>query len=204
MVRVFVNGPGERSSIPSRVIPKTKNIVLNASFLNTHHYKIRIKSKWSNPGKEISPFPTNGSSNLAQTTRHSYSQQQQQQKKRTHPIVDFAVPADHRVKLKESKKRDKYKDLARERKEKKTMEHERDVDIGRKWSARYSHQSIATETGRLGNKRMSRDHSRYSIIEVGQNTEKSPGDLRTLAVTRTPLRNYQLTLVSKTLKRVRL
>ena len=29
-------------------------------------------------------------------------------------IVDFAVPADHRVKLKESKKKDKYLDLARE------------------------------------------------------------------------------------------
>ena len=28
--------------------------------------------------------------------------------------MDFAVPADHRVKLKESKKRDKYLDLARE------------------------------------------------------------------------------------------
>ena len=28
--------------------------------------------------------------------------------------MDFAVPADHRVKLKESKKREKYLDLARE------------------------------------------------------------------------------------------
>ena len=31
-------------------------------------------------------------------------------------IVDFSVPADHRVKLKECKKRDKYLDLARESK----------------------------------------------------------------------------------------
>ena len=29
-------------------------------------------------------------------------------------IVDFAVPADHRVKLKECEKRDKYLDLTRE------------------------------------------------------------------------------------------
>ena len=29
-------------------------------------------------------------------------------------VVDFAVPADHRIKLKESEKRDKYLDLARE------------------------------------------------------------------------------------------
>ena len=35
-------------------------------------------------------------------------------KKRTYRRVDFAVPADHRVKLKESEKRDKYLDLARE------------------------------------------------------------------------------------------
>ena len=36
------------------------------------------------------------------------------QKKRTCRIVDFAVPANHRVKLKESKKKVKYLDLARE------------------------------------------------------------------------------------------
>ena len=34
--------------------------------------------------------------------------------KRTWKIVDFAVPADHRVKLEESEKKDKYLDLARE------------------------------------------------------------------------------------------
>ena len=34
-------------------------------------------------------------------------------KKRSYKIVDIAVPADHRVKLKESEKRDKYLDLAR-------------------------------------------------------------------------------------------
>ena len=35
-------------------------------------------------------------------------------KKRICKIVDFAVPADHRLKLKECEKRDKYLDLARE------------------------------------------------------------------------------------------
>ena len=34
-------------------------------------------------------------------------------KKRTCKIVDFAFPADHRIKLKESEKKDKYLDLAR-------------------------------------------------------------------------------------------
>ena len=37
-----------------------------------------------------------------------------QQKKRTGKIVNFAVPADHRIKLKECEKKDKYLDLARE------------------------------------------------------------------------------------------
>ena len=35
-------------------------------------------------------------------------------KKRTCKVVDFAVPADHKIKLKECEKRDKYLDLARE------------------------------------------------------------------------------------------
>ena len=39
-------------------------------------------------------------------------------KKRTCKIVDFAVPADHRIKLKECEKKDKYLELARELKKK--------------------------------------------------------------------------------------
>ena len=54
---------------------------------------------------------TNGSPNLGQTTRPHNNQQQ---KKRTCKIVDFAAPADSRVKLKESEKKDEYLDLARE------------------------------------------------------------------------------------------
>ena len=42
-------------------------------------------------------------------------------RKRTCKIVDFAVPAEHSVKLKECEKKDKYLDLAKELK--KTMEH---------------------------------------------------------------------------------
>ena len=35
---------------------------------------------------------------------------------------------------------------------------------------------------------MNRDLPNYSIIEIGQNTEKSPGDLKRLAVTQTPVK----------------
>ena len=43
--------------------------------------------------------------------------------------------------------------------------------------------------------RTSGDHPNYSIIENGQNTEKSPGDLKRLAVTQTPVKEHQLTLM---------
>ena len=46
-------------------------------------------------------------------------------KKKICKIVDFAVPADHRIKLKECEKNNKYLDLACELK-KKTMEYEGD------------------------------------------------------------------------------
>ena len=44
-VRVFANGPGDLGSIPGRVIPKTQKMVLEASLLNTQHYKAWIKGK---------------------------------------------------------------------------------------------------------------------------------------------------------------
>ena len=43
MSRVFTNDPGDQDSIPGRVIPKTQKIVLDTSFLNTQHNKVRIK-----------------------------------------------------------------------------------------------------------------------------------------------------------------
>ena len=64
-------------------------------------------------------------------------------KNSTGQIVVYAEPADHRVKLKESEKKEKYLDLAREMK------------IGSEtncnWCARYSHQSVDKGTGGLGN-----------------------------------------------------
>ena len=55
---------------------------------------------------------TNGSPNIGQKTRPSNNQPQK--KKKIRKIVDFVVTADHRIKLKECEKRDKYHDLARE------------------------------------------------------------------------------------------
>ncbi len=55
-------------------------------------------------------WQTHRSPNLGQKTR-PYNNQQ---KKRTCKIVDLVVPADHKIKLKECEKKDKYLDLARE------------------------------------------------------------------------------------------
>ena len=43
MSRVVPNGPGDQGLIPGRVILKTQKIVLDATLLNTQHYKVRIK-----------------------------------------------------------------------------------------------------------------------------------------------------------------
>ena len=45
MSSVFTNGLGDQGSIPGWVIPKTQKRVLDASLLNTQHYKVRIKGK---------------------------------------------------------------------------------------------------------------------------------------------------------------
>ena len=42
----------------------------------------------------------------------------------------------------------------------------------------------------VGEGRTSGDHPNYYIIENGQNTEKSPGDLRRLAVSQTSVKNH--------------
>ena len=51
---------------------------------------------------------------------------------------------------------------------------------------------IDKRIGKLGNK--------YNIIEIGHNSEKSPGYLRRLAFTQNLVRNHRLTLVGKTRK----
>ena len=46
---------------------------------------------------------------------------------------------------------------------------------------------IIKETGGLGSWQSSGDHPNDCIIENGQNTERSPGDVSRLAVTQTPV-----------------
>ena len=55
--------------------------------------------------------------------------------------------------------------------------------------------TVTKETGGFGSWRTSGDHPNYYIIENDQNTEKSPGDLRRLAVPQTQVKDHQLTLM---------
>ena len=86
--------------------------------------------------------------------------------------MDFAVSAEHKVPLKESEKRDKYPDLARE--------------LKKQWNMKVTMIQIAIDAlgkvtkvllqGLGGNKKSSRDHPNYGIVDIGQNTEDSPRD----------------------------
>ena len=52
----------------------------------------------------------------------------------------------------------------------------------------------------IGNQKTDRDHQNYRITKVSQNTGKSSEALRRLALTRSPVKDPQLTLVWKTPK----
>ena len=117
----------------------------------------------------------------------------QTKKKKTCKTVDFAVPADHRIKLKEYEKKDKYLSLAR--------------DLKKIWNMKVAIIPIVIGTfgivtkgllkglKGLGSWRTSGDHPNYSIIENGQNTEKSLRDLRRLAITQSPVKDHQQKLM---------
>ena len=79
-----------------------------------------------------------------------------------------------------------------------TKEHESDDYTNCNWCSSYSYQRVVTRIGGLGNKKTSRNHPNKSIIEISQNSEKSPGVSRRLAITQTHGNDYQLTVVWKT------
>ena len=137
---------------------------------------------------------THGLPNLGQKTRLNNNNKK---KERTCKIVDLAVPPDHRIKLKECEKKDKYLDLARELKKLWNMQVTIIPIVNGAFGTVTEGLRKGLEDlevgGRVG------DHPNDSIIENSQNTEKSPGDLRRLAVTQTPVKNHRLTLMWKAL-----
>ena len=121
-------------------------------------------------------------------------------KKKICKIVNFAVPADHRIKLKECEKKDKYHNFARELKKlwnikvtiipiaicafgtitKGLLKGLEDLKVG--WRE---------ETIRM-----------TALPEKGQNTEKSPGDIRRFADTQTPVKKTSANTDVKNSKRI--
>ena len=101
-----------------------------------------------------------------------------------HP-VDLAVPADHRVKMKEIEKIDKYLVFTRQLKKKRNMK-------------------VTTIPTVVGTKDLekdlpnwtNRDHTDHSTVKIGWNTQKSLRDLRRLVI-QTSVKDQQLTLVWK-------
>ena len=55
--RMFANGPGDWDSTPGRVKPKSQKMVLDASLLNTQHYKVCIKDKVEQSKDKSSALP---------------------------------------------------------------------------------------------------------------------------------------------------
>ena len=84
-----------------------------------------------------------------------------------------------------------------------TIEHECNGNTNCLSCVQFSHQRIGAGIGGFENKKASGDHPNYNIVEISQNTKKSPGDLRRLADTQTPVENHQLMLVWKTNKRLK-
>ena len=129
-------------------------------------------------------------------------------------LEDFAIPADHSVKIKESNTKDKYLDLAREQK--------------KLWNMRVMVMPVVVSELRMLPKSLEKELEKLKIsvrIETFQtsvliksarilrrvlktwgdllslrlqwkttnsNTQKSPGDLKRLVVTQTPVKDHQL------------
>ena len=77
------------------------------------------------------------------------------------------------------------------------MEHENDSDTIYYWCSLKDRQRLGKPTGIPGNRRMCRDHPICCVVEIGQNTERNPGDLRRFVLTQTSLKDLELMLFKK-------
>ena len=83
--------------------------------------------------------------------------------------MDFAIPANHKVKMKEIEMIDKYLDLARELK-KKAVKHEGNGDANHSWGVKNSPQRLGKVTVGIGNQ--NQNHTDHSIVEISEDTGK--------------------------------
>ena len=90
-------------------------------------------------------------------------------------MSEFSVSAGHRGKIKEEKT-DTYLDLARELRKLRNMR----ITVIPVVNSTLG--TVPKKAGRFGNKMTNRNHPNYCIVEISQNTEKSPGDPKRLDV----------------------
>ena len=138
---------------------------------------------------------THGSPNLDQKTKpYSY----QQKRKKICKIVDFAVPADHRIKLKECEKLDKYLDLAREFKKLWNIKVTIVPIVIRTFAQKLKDYKSAWRAWKLANEwRPSKRQYFWRWLEYWEVSWRLE---ETCAVTQTPVKYHQLTLMGKNLK----
>ena len=98
-------------------------------------------------------------------------------------------------KQKKNKKKNKVLDLARELK--KAVENEGDGDTNCDKCTWNGPQRLRKRNGGDGNWRTNPDYPGYNIVKNGKNTEKSPGDLKRLAITQIPVKYHQRQLVGR-------
>ena len=67
------------------------------------------------------------------------------------------------------------------------MEYEDGSDTNCNWCTWKELQKLYKLAGRAKNRRASKDHLNYWIVEISQNNEKSPGELRKIAIIQTPM-----------------
>ena len=112
--------------------------------------------------------------------------------------MDFVVPADHRVKIKEEEKRDKYLNLAREQQK---LCNIRVTGVALVIDVLGTVTKSLAVVGRVGSRRPKWNHLIYYIVKIGQNMEKCLRDLERLSVTRSLVRDKQFVLIGEARKK---
>ena len=101
---------------------------------------------------------------------------------------------------KQRKQKEKKEVLRPHQRTEKIVEHEGNGDTCCDWRGWNGPLRLGKGAGRDENQEMNRGNQNYCMVKIDQNTEKSHGDLRRLAIIQSPGKGSQLTLVRKTCK----
>ena len=80
------------------------------------------------------------------------------------------------------------------------MEFAVDGDTSYSWRTWNNLQKLSKKTGGIGNQKKNKNHTDDIILKISRNIQGSPGDQMKFAVTQTPVKDYKLKLMGKTLK----